>query len=80
MKAILLSLPLLALASFAVPPSTAAPAGGAKAEEAEPDLAKCTLRRDECKLAVRFCLDSGEELTCKQAQQICERVDPRCPQ
>ncbi|MFO1186602.1 MAG: hypothetical protein U1E87_03595 [Alphaproteobacteria bacterium] len=80
MKAFLVSVSLVALFGIAVPQPNVALADAPKSEAPKLDLAKCALRRDECATAVRFCLNSGEELTCKQAQYVCERVDPRCPQ
>lgn len=78
MKAIFV--PLLALAIVGVVgPEPKALAGSPKAENSDLDLAKCALRRDECATAVKFCLNSADELTCKQAQYVCERVDKRCP-
>ena len=79
MKALLVSVAVLAFAGLAGAEPKAL-AESPKAESSDVDLAKCSLKRAQCRTSVDMCLKAGEELTCKQAQYICERVDPRCPQ
>ncbi len=79
MKALLVSVAVVAFIGLAGPEPKAL-ADSPKAEMTDGDLAKCSLRRAQCRTSVDMCLKAGDELTCKQAQYVCERVDPRCPQ
>lgn len=79
MNAIFVSLLALAFVGLAGPGPSAL-AESPKAETGDAELAKCSLKRAQCRDVVRICLDTGDELSCRQAQQVCERVDPRCPQ